>query len=55
MSTIDLHSKMEQYLISVDFWNLIRIKKIQQPKGLLLLNLEPKRVLILVKQFFIGM
>lgn len=51
---IGLHSKMEQFHISVNFWNQIHINKIKQPKELLLLNLEPEHVLILVKQFFTG-
>lgn len=29
---IGLHSKMEQYHISADFWNQTHIKKIKQPK-----------------------
>lgn len=51
---IGFHSKMELYLINANFWNLTHIKKIKQPKGLLLLNSELKRVLILVRQFFTG-
>lgn len=49
---IGLHSKMEKFHISVDFWNQIHINEIKQPKELLLPNLEPEHVLILVKQFF---
>lgn len=49
-----LDSKTDQYRISVDFWNQTRTNKIKRHRELLSMSLELKRILILVKQYFIG-